>query len=131
MSLESDDGCIGGTWYEWVMEDHHRTYGFGQPLASASQGDPNDHWQDIREGGEVGEVFDGGTCVDDLGQVIVVNPFCCLMHLQAWKNLSRIKSNSRRRQDMVSDIDKRVHFFSFYLLLNSNNQKMVIGFISG
>ena len=40
MSLEGDDGCIGGAWCKWVMEDCHMTYDVGHHLASASQGDP-------------------------------------------------------------------------------------------
>ena len=59
------------------------TYGVGYPLTSASQGDPNDHWQDFSEGGEAGEVFDGGALVEGSGQVVVANHCCCLMCPQA------------------------------------------------
>jgi len=40
MPSESNDGYIGGKWYEWVMEGYLMTYGVGHPLGSASQGDP-------------------------------------------------------------------------------------------
>ncbi|XP_065561447.1 uncharacterized protein LOC136027925 isoform X4 [Artemia franciscana] len=48
----------------------------------------NDSWQDVREGGETGEVFDGGALVEGSGQVIVANHCCCLMCPQAWEDLS-------------------------------------------
>ena len=43
----------------------------------------------IREGGEVGGVFDGRALIDGLGQVVVVNHCFCLMRLQAWEDLSK------------------------------------------
>ena len=48
----------------------------------------NDRWQDVREGGKAGEVFDGGSLVEGSGQVVVANHCCCLMRPQAWEDLS-------------------------------------------
>ena len=49
----------------------------------------NDRWQDVREGGEAGEVFDGGALVKGSGQVVVAYHCCCLMRPQAWEDLSK------------------------------------------
>ena len=91
MSLESDDGSIGGTRCEWVMEGTHMIYGVGHPWPPQVRETQNYHWQDVREGGEVGEVFDGGASVNGSGQVVVANHCCCLMRLQDWEDLSKSK----------------------------------------
>ena len=49
----------------------------------------NDRWQDVREGGEAGEVFDGGALVEGSGQVVVANHCFCLIHPQALEDLSK------------------------------------------
>ena len=51
----------------------------------------NDHWQDVREGGEAGEVFDGGALVEGSGHVVVANHCCCLIRPRAWEDLSLSK----------------------------------------
>ena len=83
MPLENNDGCIGGTWCGLVMGGFLMRYGIRHTLASAS------HWQDVREGDEAGEVFDGGDLVEGSGQVVVVNHCCCLMRPQAWEDLTK------------------------------------------
>ena len=79
MPLESDDGCTGGTWCEWVMESLMIYIVLDTSWPLQVRETQNDHWQDVREGGEAGEVFDGGALDEGSGQVVVANHYCCLM----------------------------------------------------